>query len=70
LMTIAPLAAGAEASRPVFRELRLLFERLAVSFVLDKEWRFLSMGMSQDFTVAVEEGANMLRVGSALFTME
>jgi pyridoxal phosphate enzyme (YggS family) len=68
LMTIAPLAADGEAARPVFRELRLLFKQLAVTFKLEKEWRFLSMGMSLDFTVAVEEGANMLRVGSALFT--
>jgi PLP dependent protein len=70
LMTIAPLAAEAGAVRPVFRELRLLFEQLRDIYQLDRDWCFLSMGMSQDFAVAVEEGANMIRVGSALFKTE
>ena len=61
LMTIAPLAADAEASRPVFRALRHLRDRLGRT-----DWR-LSMGMSQDFEVAIEEGADLIRVGTAIF---
>ncbi len=61
LMTIAPLAADPQAARPVFRALRELRERIG-----QPGW-LLSMGMSQDFEVAVEEGANLVRVGTALF---
>jgi pyridoxal phosphate enzyme (YggS family) len=59
LMTIAPYTDDPEAARPVFRALRELRDRLAL-----KE---LSMGMSGDFEVAVEEGATNVRIGSALF---
>jgi uncharacterized pyridoxal phosphate-containing UPF0001 family protein len=37
------------------------------NFSLGTEWRFLSMGMSQDYQVAIEEGANLIRIGTALF---
>lgn len=66
LMTIAPLVDDAETVRPGFRELRRLRDRLREaggSLRLD----ILSMGMSNDFVVAVEEGATQVRVGRALF---
>ena len=59
LMTVAPLAADAEEVRPVFRRLRELGKSL--------ELRHLSMGMSDDFEVAVEEGATLVRIGRAIF---
>jgi pyridoxal phosphate enzyme (YggS family) len=59
LMTVAPQTEDAEMVRPVFRRLRTLAEQLGLSE--------LSMGMSGDYEVAVEEGATMVRVGSALF---
>ncbi len=59
LMTMAPLNPEPEAARPVFHHLA----RLARGFQLTE----LSMGMSQDFEVAVEEGATILRIGSAIF---
>jgi hypothetical protein len=59
LMTMPPLAADPEASRPWFRRLR----ELAESQGLEE----LSMGTSQDWRVAVEEGATLIRVGSSLF---
>ena len=59
LMTIAPVAADPEDARPVFRELRLLAERFALPE--------LSMGMTDDFEVAIEEGATLVRVGRAIF---
>ncbi len=67
LMTMAPLAAEAEAARPVFRGLRELFGQAARELAMDADWRWLSMGMSQDFEIAVEEGANLVRIGTALF---
>ena len=59
VMTIAPYSDDPAASRPVFRALRNLRDKLAL--------RELSMGMSGDFEVAAEEGATYVRVGSALF---
>ena len=59
LMTVAPAAAGPEAVRPVFRELRDL---ATANGLAD-----LSMGMSDDFEVAIEEGATMVRLGRAIF---
>ena len=59
LMTIAPIAADAEEVRPLFRALRLLAERF--------ELPDLSMGMTDDFEVAIEEGATLVRVGRAIF---
>jgi len=67
LMTMAPLAAEAEAARPVFRGLRELLERINAAGVYPRPLAELSMGMSQDFAVAVEEGATLVRVGTALF---
>ncbi|RKO67430.1 YggS family pyridoxal phosphate-dependent enzyme [Desulfofundulus salinus] len=66
LMTIAPLVPDPEEVRPVFRELYQMvgwLKQELPGIPLD----FLSMGMSNDFTVAVEEGANIIRVGSAIF---
>jgi PLP dependent protein len=59
LMTMPPLAGDAEASRPYFRRLREL--------ATDRALRELSMGTSQDYRVGAEEGATLVRVGSALF---
>jgi pyridoxal phosphate enzyme (YggS family) len=66
LMTMAPFSEDPETSRPAFRRLRELRER-AVRDLPQAEWRELSMGMSDDFEQAVEEGATMLRIGRALF---
>jgi PLP dependent protein len=65
LMTIPPLAEEAEASRKYFVELRGLRGRLQTEFHVDLAQ--LSMGMTQDFAVAVEEGATLVRVGTAIF---
>ncbi len=67
LMTIAPLGAPleqvAESARPYFRKLRQLRDDL------DKKW-LLSMGMSDDFEVAIEEGADLIRLGRAIFSRQ
>ena len=59
LMTMPPLADDPESSRPVFRRLREL--------AAERGLAELSMGTSQDYRVAAEEGATLVRVGSALF---
>jgi uncharacterized pyridoxal phosphate-containing UPF0001 family protein len=64
-MTIPPPAERAEESRPWFARLRELRDRLRESSGLDLPE--LSMGMTGDFEVAVEEGATLVRVGTALF---
>ena len=66
LMTMAPLVAEPEQARPVFAGLRLLREALAEELPA-VEWRHLSMGMTDDFEVAVEEGATLVRIGRAIF---
>ena len=67
LMTMGPLADRAEDSRFAFVRLRELFEEMRAGRYVGKECRHLSMGTTQDYVVAVEEGATMVRVGRALF---
>lgn len=68
LMTMPPFFDQPEAARPYFRELRLLAEKLAGKGLLGSRGTIeLSMGMSGDFEVAIEEGATLVRVGTALF---
>jgi len=68
LMTMAPEVDDPEETRPVFKELRKIFDVLKRQEYPQVEMRYLSMGMTQDFEVAIEEGANMVRVGRALFS--
>jgi pyridoxal phosphate enzyme (YggS family) len=65
LMTMPPLTPDPEHARPVFRRLRTLRDEVAK--VLGTALPHLSMGMSDDFEVAVEEGATLVRVGRAIF---
>jgi len=65
LMTIPPIAEEAEVSRKYFVQLRELRARLQTEFHVDLAQ--MSMGMTQDFAVAVEEGATLVRVGTAIF---
>ena len=65
LMAMAPLAPEAELSRPYFRQLRELRDRLEHDAGVGLPQ--LSMGMSGDYAVAIEEGATLVRVGSAIF---
>jgi len=67
LMTLPPLAEDPEASRPWFRQLRELASLVRGWGLEGIQMSHLSMGMSGDFEVAVEEGATMVRVGTAIF---
>jgi uncharacterized pyridoxal phosphate-containing UPF0001 family protein len=66
LMTMAPIVLDPEQARPVFIRLRQLRDELAVAFD-QADWGQLSMGMTDDFEVAIEEGATLVRVGRAIF---
>jgi PLP dependent protein len=68
LMTMAPLTLDPESTRPYFRALRELRDRLAVAFTGCYALTELSMGMSNDYEVAEEEGATIVRIGSALLS--
>ena len=67
LMTLAPYSANPEDSRPHFKSLRALRDRLANFNRVNVNISNLSMGMSGDFEVAIEEGADIVRIGSAIF---
>lgn len=67
LMTMAPYAPDPEAARPVFRKLRMLRDELLSKAVGETRLTELSMGMSGDFAVAIEEGSTIIRVGTRLF---
>ncbi len=68
LMTMPPIEPAPELSRPYFRSLRLLSEKLSgKNLFFDNERIELSMGMSSDFLIAIEEGATIVRVGTAIF---
>lgn len=67
LMTMGPLLEPAESYRPYFRETKALFDRMSAHPIEGVEMRYLSMGMSDSYRVAIEEGANVVRIGSALF---
>jgi pyridoxal phosphate enzyme (YggS family) len=67
LMTIAPIAEDKEEVRPYFRKLRELSEEIKNKNIKNVKMDYLSMGMTEDFEVAIEEGANMVRIGRGIF---
>ena len=66
LMTIAPLVQDPEEVRPIFRGLRSLRDQLR-DMMPQSAWQHLSMGMTDDYRIAIEEGATIVRVGRAIF---
>ena len=67
LMTMAPHEAGEDELRSIFRRTRELFEEARAQDASPPEFNILSMGMSNDFEIAIEEGSNCIRLGRALF---
>jgi len=67
LMTIEPASENSEDSRPYFAETRRLFEQIKSLSLPDVEMRYLSMGMTTSHRVAIEEGANIVRLGVGIF---
>jgi PLP dependent protein len=67
LMTMGPLSGDPEDLRPYFAETRRIFERLKALDLPNVEMKYLSMGMTDSYGVAVQEGANIIRVGTKIF---
>jgi len=67
LMTMAPHTDDPETARTTFRRCRELFEEISPSMPSAERFSILSMGMSGDYEIALEEGANIVRIGSAIF---
>jgi pyridoxal phosphate enzyme (YggS family) len=67
LMTMGPPFGNPEDSRPYFAETRRVFERINGLKLPDVEMKYLSMGMTNSYKVAVEEGANIVRIGTRIF---
>ncbi|MCI0499975.1 MAG: YggS family pyridoxal phosphate-dependent enzyme [Planctomycetales bacterium] len=68
LMTMAPLTMDKDCVRASFARARELFEEIRGERIAGAKFKHLSMGMSQDYEIAIEEGATMLRIGSAIFS--
>ncbi|MBA7692468.1 Pyridoxal phosphate homeostasis protein [subsurface metagenome] len=67
VMTMGPLGGRPEDSRPYFKETRSVFERINESNLPNVEMKYLSMGMTDSYRIALEEGANVIRIGSRIF---
>ena len=67
LMTMGPLTGDPELARPYYRETRRLFEEIARMGLQNAEMKILSMGMSNSYQVAIDEGANLVRLGTVIF---
>lgn len=67
LMAIPPICENSEENRPYFQKMKKLFVDIGDKNIDNSSMDILSMGMSDDFDIAVEEGANLVRVGTALF---
>ncbi len=67
LMTMGPRFGDPELARPYFQETKRLFDELAALGLGNAKMRYLSMGMSNTYRIAIEEGANMVRIGTKIF---
>lgn len=67
LMTMGPLTGDPELSRPYFKETRRIFDEISRMGLENVEMQILSMGMSNSFMVAIDEGANLVRLGTSIF---
>jgi len=67
LMTMGPWEEDPERLRPYFKNVKKLFDKIKTNYEGILEWKYLSMGMSSSYKVAAEEGANIIRVGTAIF---
>ena len=67
LMTMGPRFGNPEDARPNFMETRTIFNQLSAMNLPNQQMRWLSMGMSNSYKVAIEEGANLIRIGTAIF---
>ncbi len=67
LMTMGPRFGNPEDSRPYFKDTKRIFDEIAAMNIKNVEMRYLSMGMTNSYTVAIQEGANIVRIGTKIF---
>jgi len=67
LMTIGLFSDNPEDTRPCFKKLKAIFDQMKKEEIPNVEMKYLSMGMTSDFEVAIQEGSNMVRIGTAIF---
>ena len=67
LMTMGPMAGDPKDAQPYFVETKKLFEKIKALNIENVEMKYLSMGMSNSYKIAIEEGANLVRIGSSIF---
>jgi pyridoxal phosphate enzyme (YggS family) len=67
LMSIGLFSDNQEDTRPCFRKLKAIFDQLKSENIPNIEMRYLSMGMTNDFEIAIEEGSNTVRIGTGIF---
>jgi PLP dependent protein len=67
LMTMGPFSCDPEESRPYFRRTKMLFDEIKAMAITGVEMKYLSMGMSDSYKAAIEEGANLVRIGTMIF---
>lgn len=67
LMAMAPYVEDKELTRPFFRVLKQLFDEIKEEMNPGKKWNMLSMGMTNDYEVAIEEGSTLVRIGTGIF---
>ena len=66
-MTMGPRFGNPEDVRPYFRRTKKIFERIKVLELPNVDMKYLSMGMTNSYRIAIEEGSNMIRIGTAIF---
>lgn len=67
MMTVAPYDENPENIRWVFKKMKSIFDEISNLNLINFEMKYLSMGMTNDYEIAIEEGSNMIRVGTAIF---
>lgn len=67
LMTVAPFCENPEDVRWVFKKMKNIYDKISTMNFKNTEMKYLSMGMTNDFEVAIEEGSNIIRIGTAIF---
>jgi len=67
LMTMGPRFGEPEKARPYFKETKKIFDKIKTANIPNVEMKYLSMGMSNSYKIAIEEGANMVRIGTKIF---
>jgi pyridoxal phosphate enzyme (YggS family) len=67
LMTVAPFCENPEDVRWVFKKMKYIYDKISTMNLRNTEMKYLSMGMTNDFEIAIEEGSNIIRIGTAIF---